>query len=116
MQRADVLNEFPFAFSREATVEVTNYLMGVYGGFNTFQLCILAELIDVLILVGSCQVCEKRETRCSFLARQGVHRVGMWMFECSCRPCVDSSDRPRFLTLTSVNVNCKIGFLTLSSC
>lgn len=76
MQRADVLNDFPFAFSREATVEV----------------------------------CEKRETRCSFLARQGVHRVGMWMFECSCRPCVDSSDRPRLIeswNLPSISCPCK---------
>ncbi|KAJ8569861.1 hypothetical protein K7X08_006438 [Anisodus acutangulus] len=30
------------------------------------------------------QVCDKQETRCSFLIKQGVHRVGMWMFECSC--------------------------------
>ncbi|KAL3337085.1 hypothetical protein AABB24_029641 [Solanum stoloniferum] len=30
------------------------------------------------------QVCDKRETRCSFLIKQGVHRIGMWMFECSC--------------------------------
>ncbi|XP_055810211.1 uncharacterized protein LOC129880274 isoform X2 [Solanum dulcamara] len=30
------------------------------------------------------QVCDKRETRCSFLIKQGVHRIGMWTFECSC--------------------------------
>lgn len=31
MERANLLKEFPFTFSREATVEVTNYLMGVHG-------------------------------------------------------------------------------------
>ncbi|KAI8527203.1 hypothetical protein RHMOL_Rhmol12G0057500 [Rhododendron molle] len=56
MERANLLKEFPFTFSREATVEV----------------------------------CEKRETRCSFLAKRGVHQVGMWMFECSCGASVDS--------------------------
>ncbi|KAF3632592.1 putative metalloendoproteinase 1-like [Capsicum annuum] len=30
------------------------------------------------------QVCDKRETRCSCLIKQGIHRVGMWLFECSC--------------------------------
>ncbi|CAN4124301.1 unnamed protein product [Withania somnifera] len=30
------------------------------------------------------QVCDKRETRCSFLIKQGIHCVGMWTFECSC--------------------------------
>ncbi|XP_009605575.1 uncharacterized protein [Nicotiana tomentosiformis] len=30
------------------------------------------------------QVCDKRMTRCSFLIKLGIHRVGMWMFECSC--------------------------------
>ncbi|KAG5521061.1 hypothetical protein RHGRI_033575 [Rhododendron griersonianum] len=73
MERAKLLKEFPFTFSREATVEV----------------------------------CEKRETRCSFLAKRGVHRVGMWMFECSCGASVDLSDLSRFLTLTSVNVICE---------
>ncbi|KAK4358186.1 hypothetical protein RND71_023796 [Anisodus tanguticus] len=29
------------------------------------------------------QVCDKRETRCSFLIKQGIHRVGMWTFEYS---------------------------------
>ncbi|KAJ8547813.1 hypothetical protein K7X08_021049 [Anisodus acutangulus] len=29
------------------------------------------------------QVCDKQETRCSFLIKQGIHRVGMWTFECS---------------------------------
>lgn len=72
-----------------------------------FSCAFLAELIDVFILVGSCQVCEKRETRCSFLAKRGVHRVGMWMFECSCGASVDLSDLSRFLTLTSVNVICE---------
>lgn len=114
MERANLLKEFPFTFSREATVEVTSYLMGVHGrGSMLFCSCaFLAELIDVFILVGSCQVCEKRETRCSFLAKRGVHQVGMWMFECSCGASVDSG-LSRFLTLTSANVNCELGFLTL---
>lgn len=50
MKCVDVLNNFPFTFSEEATV----------------------------------QVCEKQETRCSFLSKRGIHGVGMWMCECSC--------------------------------
>lgn len=73
----------------------------------------LSELIDVFILGGSCQVCEKRETRCSFLAKWGVHQAGMWMFECSCGASVGSSDLSRFLTLTLVKVNCELGFSML---
>ncbi|KAK9276272.1 hypothetical protein L1049_005803 [Liquidambar formosana] len=56
MKRADVLNDFPFTFTREATL----------------------------------QVCEKRESRCSFLSKRGIHRVGMWMCECGCGASVDS--------------------------
>ncbi|XP_016457860.2 uncharacterized protein LOC107781639 isoform X1 [Nicotiana tabacum] len=33
---------------------------------------------------ATAQVCDKRMTRCSFLIKLGIHRVGMWMFECSC--------------------------------
>ncbi|XP_059655977.1 uncharacterized protein LOC132302979 isoform X2 [Cornus florida] len=50
MKDAEKLNNFPFTFSGEATV----------------------------------QVCEKQETRCSFLTKLGIHCVGMWMGECSC--------------------------------
>lgn len=50
MEKADALNEFPFNFSSEATI----------------------------------QVCEKKESRCSFLMKRGIHRVGMWTYECSC--------------------------------
>ncbi|KAL3511246.1 hypothetical protein ACH5RR_030647 [Cinchona calisaya] len=30
------------------------------------------------------QVYERRDTRCSFLIRQGVHHLGMWICECRC--------------------------------
>ncbi|KAJ7953691.1 Zinc finger MYND domain-containing protein 15 [Quillaja saponaria] len=30
------------------------------------------------------QICEKQETRCSFLSKRGLHRAGMWMHECRC--------------------------------
>ncbi|XP_060214409.1 uncharacterized protein LOC132641428 isoform X4 [Lycium barbarum] len=50
MKHANVVSDFPFTFSEEATVQVR----------------------------------DKRETRCSFLIKQGIHRVGMWTFECSC--------------------------------
>ncbi|KAL2349352.1 hypothetical protein Fmac_003352 [Flemingia macrophylla] len=50
MKSVQVLNEFPFTFSLEATF----------------------------------QVCAKRETRCSFLSRRGLHQVRMWMHECRC--------------------------------
>lgn len=56
MKRVDVLNDFPFLFSQEATV----------------------------------QVCEKQESRCSFLDKRGIHRVGMWMHECPCGASVAS--------------------------
>ncbi|XP_058193260.1 uncharacterized protein LOC131310320 isoform X2 [Rhododendron vialii] len=76
MERANLLKEFPFTFSQEATVEV----------------------------------CEKRETRCSFLAKRGVHRVGMWMFECSCGASVDLSDLSRLIgswNLSSICCPCR---------
>ncbi|KAL5759693.1 hypothetical protein ACOSQ2_018531 [Xanthoceras sorbifolium] len=61
MKRVDLLNDLPFTFSEEATV----------------------------------QVCEKRETRCSFLSKRGVHRVEMWIYECSCGLSVASFDDAR---------------------
>ncbi|KAM7261242.1 hypothetical protein ACFE04_026717 [Oxalis oulophora] len=30
-------------------------------------------------------VCEKKETRCSFLSKRGIHKRGMWTVECDCR-------------------------------
>uniref|UniRef100_A0A2P2KD88 MYND-type domain-containing protein n=1 Tax=Rhizophora mucronata TaxID=61149 RepID=A0A2P2KD88_RHIMU len=52
MKRIDVLNDFPFTFTQEATLEIL----------------------------------EKKETRCSFLSKRGIHGVGMWMCECRCGP------------------------------
>ncbi|XP_071707633.1 uncharacterized protein [Rutidosis leptorrhynchoides] len=46
----ELLNDFPFPFSQEATYKV----------------------------------CEKVETRCSFLDRLGIHLTGIWSRECSC--------------------------------
>ncbi|XP_058080162.1 uncharacterized protein LOC131228497 isoform X2 [Magnolia sinica] len=31
-------------------------------------------------------------TRCSFLTTRGLHRIGLWKYECSCCPSVSSSD------------------------
>ena len=57
MKWADVLNEFPFEFSREATVQVTNSLFDgldvVHGWFNIFLRCaFLVDSVNVLILLG----------------------------------------------------------------
>ncbi|KAJ0815428.1 putative Zinc finger, MYND-type [Helianthus annuus] len=57
----ELLNDFPFTFSREATY----------------------------------QVCEKVETRCSFLDKLGIHRAGIWICECSCGSSVFSLDHFR---------------------
>lgn len=76
MKHADVLNEFPFTFSREATVEVL----------------------------------ERRETRCSFLAKRGIHRVKMWTCECHCGTLVGSSKNPRLMegwSLSSILCPCR---------
>ncbi|KAK3038632.1 hypothetical protein RJ639_027295, partial [Escallonia herrerae] len=76
MRDADVVNEFPFTFTQEATV----------------------------------QVCEKVETRCSVLAKWGIHRVGMWTCECSCFALGSSLDRSRLVegwNLPSVLCPCK---------
>ncbi|VVA94740.1 unnamed protein product [Arabis nemorensis] len=29
-------------------------------------------------------ICQKQESRCSFLSRRELHHVGMWMYECKC--------------------------------
>jgi hypothetical protein len=50
MRRVDLLNDFPFTFTEEATIQVS----------------------------------QKHETRCSFFIKRGLHRVGMWMYECNC--------------------------------
>ncbi|KAL4586894.1 hypothetical protein LXL04_011541 [Taraxacum kok-saghyz] len=41
------------------------------------------------------QVCEKVETRCSFLEKQGIHRVGLWICECRCGDSINLSDHIR---------------------
>ncbi|KAL4586891.1 hypothetical protein LXL04_011538 [Taraxacum kok-saghyz] len=41
------------------------------------------------------QVCEKVETRCSFLEKQGIHRVGFWICECRCEDSINLSDHFR---------------------
>ncbi|XP_065860952.1 uncharacterized protein [Euphorbia lathyris] len=38
------------------------------------------------------EVFEKHETRCSFLSKRGLHRLGMWMFECCCGASLASFD------------------------
>lgn len=53
MRHADLLNDFPFTFSMEATHSVT---------------------------------------RCSFLTSKGLHQIGLWKTECSCRPAVLSTN------------------------
>ncbi|XP_052173051.1 uncharacterized protein LOC127788611 isoform X2 [Diospyros lotus] len=76
MDRANVLNDFPFTFSQESTV----------------------------------QVCEKQETRCSFLIKQGIHRAGMWMYECHCGESVASLNDSRLIeswNLPSILCPCK---------
>lgn len=76
MKHAYILNEFPFTFAQEATVEV----------------------------------CEKMETRCSFLAKRGIHRIGMWMFECHCGASVGSLDQSRLIdgwSLSSILCPCR---------
>ncbi|XP_038702997.1 zinc finger MYND domain-containing protein 15 isoform X2 [Tripterygium wilfordii] len=50
MKGVDVLNDFPFTFTLEATIQVS----------------------------------EKQQTRCLFLSKRGIHRLGMWMYECCC--------------------------------
>ncbi|CAM8879808.1 unnamed protein product [Rhodiola kirilowii] len=61
MKRVDDVNEFPFEFAPEATI----------------------------------QVFEKTETRCSVLSKLGVHRLGMWLWECSCGKSVTLLDCAR---------------------
>ncbi|KAI3497724.1 hypothetical protein L1887_33221 [Cichorium endivia] len=41
------------------------------------------------------RVCGKVETRCSFLEKQGIHQVGIWIHECSCGASITSSDHSR---------------------
>ncbi|XP_062159992.1 uncharacterized protein LOC133867285 isoform X1 [Alnus glutinosa] len=58
MKCVDVLNDFPFTFSQEATLQVL-----------------------------------EKESRCLFLSKRGVHKEGMWLYECCCGESVTSSDR-----------------------
>ncbi|XVF85493.1 hypothetical protein PTKIN_Ptkin17bG0122000 [Pterospermum kingtungense] len=67
MKHLDLLNDFPFTFSQEATTQIS----------------------------------EKRESRCSFLSRRGIHRVGMWICECSCGASISPSDYSRQSSSTS---------------
>ncbi|CAI0627569.1 unnamed protein product [Linum tenue] len=73
MKRVEALNEFPFTFSEEATLEVF----------------------------------EKRESRCSFLSKRGIHGLGMWKYECGCGDSLASADSTRsnkqFLAFDSAN-------------
>ncbi|KAI4378632.1 hypothetical protein MLD38_016086 [Melastoma candidum] len=41
-------------------------------------------------------ILERRETRCSFLDRRGLHGLGMWACECRCWELDDSLECPRF--------------------
>ncbi|KAK6931141.1 Mitochondrial splicing suppressor 51-like, C-terminal domain [Dillenia turbinata] len=42
------------------------------------------------------KVCEKQETRCSFLVKQGLHQEGMWKYECHCGASITPFDSSRF--------------------
>ncbi|KAI3720277.1 hypothetical protein L6452_21190 [Arctium lappa] len=51
------------------------------------QMCSVELLNDLpfsFTLGATYQVCEKVETRCSFLDKMGIHQVGIWICECSC--------------------------------
>nr|GFC59752.1 zinc finger MYND domain-containing protein 15 isoform X1 [Tanacetum cinerariifolium] len=61
MCSVELLNDFPFSFSWEATY----------------------------------QVCGKVEARCSFFEKLGIHRIGIWMCECSCGDSTTSLDHSR---------------------
>ncbi|XP_063936789.1 uncharacterized protein LOC108196101 isoform X2 [Daucus carota subsp. sativus] len=73
MKHADELNDFPFTFAREATVEVL----------------------------------EKKETRCSFLEKRGIHCVNMWMCECRCGISLKNSRLMEGWCLASVLCPCR---------
>ncbi|RAL53229.1 hypothetical protein DM860_006901 [Cuscuta australis] len=76
MDDADVISDFPFTFTEEATTKVF----------------------------------DRSQSRCSFLETRGVHRLGMWMWECACRPKVDSLDVLRHSegwNLSSILCPCK---------
>ncbi|KAI5437229.1 hypothetical protein KIW84_023376 [Lathyrus oleraceus] len=68
MESLAVLNDFPFTFSRQATI----------------------------------QVCANQETRCSFLSKRGLHRVGMWMCECLCGASSSSFDLLGFSLISCI--------------
>ncbi|KAK1413776.1 hypothetical protein QVD17_35559 [Tagetes erecta] len=63
------------------------------------QMCSVETLNDFPFTFSSeatYQVCEKVETRCSFLDKLGIHRTGIWICECSCGSSVFSLDHLRF--------------------
>ncbi|XP_051122037.1 uncharacterized protein LOC127245292 isoform X2 [Andrographis paniculata] len=51
------------------------------------------------------ETAEIQETRCSFLIRKGIHRVGMWTWECSCGQSDISFDNSRYFQF-SMLINC----------
>ena len=53
----------------------------------------------VLVLVFLCKIVKKQESRCSFLSKRGLHRVGMWTCECTCGDSLDSFDYSRFFLI-----------------
>ncbi|XP_022861435.1 zinc finger MYND domain-containing protein 15 isoform X4 [Olea europaea var. sylvestris] len=55
------------------------------------------------------EMCEKREVRCSLLIKNGIHRTGMWMCECSCERSAtpDHSGLPEGWNLPSALCPCK---------
>ncbi|XP_044489312.1 zinc finger MYND domain-containing protein 15 isoform X2 [Mangifera indica] len=82
MKHVDVLNDFPFTFTEESTV----------------------------------QVCGKQESRCSFLSKRGIHRVGMWMYECCCGLSIASFDCTRFLLIFCFHVFCSFEVKSTDAC
>ncbi|GAB4839901.1 hypothetical protein Ancab_020610 [Ancistrocladus abbreviatus] len=71
MGRANELNDFPFTFCQEGTI----------------------------------QICQKQESRCSFLSRRNLHRVGMWSYECSCGSSDFSSSHHRLIDCWNLSHN-----------
>lgn len=105
MKQIDVLNDFPFTFSQEATVNVIiDFLWLICWVVIHLPAMVFIRTTWLLyfLLVLSCQVYEKQETRCSFLSKRGIHQVGMWWYECPCEPSVTSVDSLRFLLLLSL--------------
>lgn len=100
MENVDALNDFPFVFSEEATYKVT-YLPGQSVQFLLRPLSLhKLDQFNFFFL----KICENQETRCSFLSKRGIHRVGMWTSECSCGAQV-SFDSQRSFSCKSVQIH-----------